>query len=99
MIDLSQIVGFDWDDGNARKSLDKHGVTAREAESVFSNEPLMVVLDEAHSQAERRFQALGRTDDQRRLHVTFTLRKGDTLIRIVSSRDMSRKERKLYEEA
>lgn len=43
MIDLDQIAGFDWDDGNHRKSADKHDVSQAETESVFFNDPLIVV--------------------------------------------------------
>ena len=41
MIDLEQIAGFDWDDGNSRKSADKHDVSQAEAESIFFNDPLL----------------------------------------------------------
>ncbi len=95
MIDLSSIEGFDWDDGNARKSLDKHGVSQSEAEQVFTSEPLLA-QDVGHSEAEARFNALGETADGRLLHVTFTLRQNDRKIRVVSARDMSRKERVIY---
>jgi uncharacterized protein len=98
MIDLSQIAGFQWDEGNGRKSLDKHGVTPGEAEQVFVNEPLIVVNDARHSSSEIRFHALGKTHDGRLLHVTFTLRAENQLIRIISARDMNRKEHILYEQ-
>ncbi|NJL08082.1 MAG: BrnT family toxin [Bacteroidales bacterium] len=97
MPDLDQISGFDWDDGNARKSADKHDVSMAEAEQVFFNEPLLVVDDPKHSTAEPRFHALGRTDRGRRLHITFTVRAGGTRIRVISARDMSRRERTIYE--
>lgn len=97
MIDWRRITGFDWDDGNRRKSADKHAVSQGEAEQIFFNDPLLVVADTAHSQSEIRLHALGRTDDQRLLHVTFTMRGGDTLIRVISARDMSRKEREIYD--
>ena len=87
---------FDWDAGNARKSVEKHAVGQAEAESVFFNEPLIVAIDNRHSNVERRFNALGRTTQNRLLHITFTLRQHDTLIRIISARDMNRKERALY---
>jgi uncharacterized DUF497 family protein len=96
MIDLARIEGFEWDAGNARKSEDKHGVSQAEAEQVFANEPLMVKEDAAHSQDEQRWQALGRTHLGRRLHVTFTLRDGGSQIRVISARDMNRKERAIY---
>jgi uncharacterized protein len=96
MFDWAAIEGFDWDDGNVRKNLNKHGVTQAEAEQVFAGEPL-VAEDFKHSQAEIRYQALGKTADARRLHVTFTLRNDGKKIRIISARDMNRKEREIYE--
>jgi len=99
MIGLDQIAGFDWDDGNSRKSADKHGVGQAEAESVFFNDPLIVVEDARHSDRERRFNALGKTASERLLHITFTLRQNGTLIRVISARDMHRKEKKAYEQA
>lgn len=93
MLDLDRIAGFDWDEGNARKSADKHGVSQAEAEQVFQSEPLVVAEDAD----EARFRALGRTSASRLLHVTFTLRKSETLIRVISARDMNRKERLVYE--
>ncbi len=98
MLDFNQIIGFQWDSGNTRKSADKHGVQQAEAEQVFFNGPLLVVEDVDHSRAEPRLHALGLTDAGRRLHVTFTLREQDTRIRIISARDMSRKERGRYEQ-
>jgi uncharacterized protein len=99
MIDLEQIVGFDWDGGNSRKSADKHDVSQAEAESIFFNDPLIVVEDPRHSDKEHRFNALGKTGQNRLLHVTFTLRQNGTMIRVISARDMHRKERRLYEQA
>lgn len=98
MIDLNQITGFNWDDGNARKN-DKHGVSMAEAEQVFFNAPLLLLEDGAHSQQELRLHALGKTDAGRTLHITFTLRQTDSLIRVISARDMHRKERAIYEQA
>lgn len=98
MIDLTQITGFEWDDGNARKNVEKHGVSQFEAEQVFFNQPLLVLPDDRHSQNEPRYHALGKTEDFRLLHITFTLRLKDTLIRVISARDMHRKERVTYEQ-
>ena len=96
MLDCSRITGFDRDAGNSRKSVEKHDVGQSEAEQVFFNDPLLVVADLCHSGAEVRLHALGRTDDGRHLHVTFTLRGEGQLLRVISARDMSRKERILY---
>ena len=97
MIDWARVVGFDWDAGNERKSADKHGVSQGEAEQAFFHRPLLVLRDERHSAAEVRFHALGRTSNERRLHITFTLRKDGALIRVISARDMSVKERAAYD--
>lgn len=98
MIDWEKITGFDWDNGNTRKN-DKHGVSMAESEQVFFNAPLLVLGDSEHSLLELRFHALGKTDDGRRLHITFTLRYTNEKIRVISARNMHRKERANYEKA
>ncbi len=70
-----------------------------EAEQVFFNTPLLFLEDTAHSEEEVRIHALGKTDEERALHITFTLRKAGTLIRVISARDMHRKERTIYDQA
>lgn len=97
MIEIHKISGFDWDEGNARKSREKHHVSQAESEQVFFNEPLLLLLDEKHASKEVRYHAYGKTDDGRKLHITFTLRDEDTLIRVISARDMHRKEKLIYE--
>ena len=97
MIDLAKITGFEWDDGNARKN-DKHGVSTAEAEQAFFNNPLLLVADVKHSKRELRFHALGKSDEGRLLHITFTLRNAGASIRVISARDMHRKERTVYEQ-
>ncbi|MGA8259008.1 MAG: BrnT family toxin [Arenicellales bacterium] len=99
MIEWDRVTGFDWDEGNARKSADKHGVSQAEAERIFFDEAVLVLPDSRHSGHEARYHALGSTDEGRLLHVTFTLRAAGTLIRIISSRDMHRKEKSVYEQA
>lgn len=94
-----QVTGFDWDDGNSRKSEERHNVSQSEAEQIFFSQPLLLLEDHKHSQAENRYHALGVTDDERFLHITFTLRTSGTLIRVISARAMHRKERKTYEQS
>jgi uncharacterized DUF497 family protein len=98
MIDWTKITGFDWDEGNTRKN-EKHGVTMAEAEQLFFNAPLLVLEDSKHSDQEPRFHALGKTDDSRLLHITFTVRHNREKVRVISARDMHRKERVIYEKA
>lgn len=74
-------------------------MSTAEAEQVFFNVPLLLLEDSVHSQDEPRIHALGKTDDGRALHITFTLRQSDQLIRVISARDMHRKERAIYEQA
>lgn len=98
MINFQNLTGFDWDHGNNRKSADKHHVSQTEAESIFFNDPLVVVEDSKHGTAEQPLNVLGITNQNRLLHVTFTLRQNGTLIRVISARDMNRKERAIYEQ-
>jgi uncharacterized DUF497 family protein len=99
MIDFHRIVGFQWDAGNAIKSQVKHGVTQAEAEEIFFNQPLLVSVDDKHSDKENRYLALGITSPGTLLSVVFTLRKNVTLVRVVSARPMSKRERAFYEKA
>jgi len=91
---LNRCVGFDWDDANAQKNWDRHRVTPEEAEDVFFNEPLVVRGDFRHPQDEKRYYALGQTGRGRPLFVAFTIRRD--LIRVISVRDMNRKEQDFY---
>lgn len=93
--ELARCTGFDWDEGNLTKNWERHRVTAAECEQVFFNEPLVAALDEQHSAKEARFYVLGQTDAGRRLFVVFTTR--GELIRVISARDMNRREREEYE--
>src|SRR6202043_255864 len=97
MLDFGQL-GFDWDDGNSRKSLDKHGIAQQEVEQVFVDPRVLVLVDEKHSGEEQRFHAYGVTPLGRWLQASFTLRRNQTLIRVISSRNMSRRERVRYEQ-
>ncbi len=83
MIKLNKITGFDWDDVNTQKSEEKHNVNPPEVEQVFFNDPLLLLHDVKHSTHEARYHAYGKTDDGRKLHIAFTLRADDTLIRVL----------------
>jgi hypothetical protein len=93
--ELHECTGFEWDQHNSRKIWAKHRVTPWECEQIFFNPPLIVLEDAKHSQQELRMYALGHTDLGRRLYVVFTLR--GKLIRVITARDMSKKERKVYD--
>ena len=94
---LSQCDGFEWDDGNINKNWLKHNVSPAECDQMFFNRPLIIQDDIEHSELENRFYALGRTDSKRTLFIAFTVR--NKLIRVISARDMSRKEREVYSNA
>ena len=93
---LSNLKGFDWDEGNVTKNWEKHGVTHIECEEVFFNDPMVVIKDEPHSITESRYYVLGKTNSQRLLFLVITTR--GSKIRVISARDMNKKERKIYEQ-
>jgi uncharacterized DUF497 family protein len=92
---VAKCTGFEWDNYNADKIWLKHRVSPSECEQVFFNLPLIVADDVRHSEQENRFFALGRTDTGRFLFVAFTVR--DDKIRVISAREMNRKERRVYQ--
>jgi len=92
---LFSCISFDWDDANSRKNWNKHQVTPSECEQIYFNKPLILKNDIDHSGYETRFYALGKTDESRKLFIAFTVR--NDKIRVISARDMSRKEREVYE--
>ena len=94
---LSACTGFEWDEANADKNWIQHQVTPGECEEAFFNDPLLVVPDVGHSKREPRFLALGQTDAVQRLFLAFTIRQ--QLVRVITARDMSRRERKEYAHA
>ncbi len=94
MDDLSRCEDFQWDEGNQEKNWVRHGVTRAECEQVFFNLPLVVSGDATHSQGESRYHALGITDARRALFIVFTIR--SALVRVISARDISRREREVY---
>jgi uncharacterized protein len=92
-----QANGFDWDKSNRAKCR-KHGLSTSVIESLFTR-PLAILPDAAHSERERRFRAIGRTDKGRGVFIVFTLRReGDELlIPPISARYMHNKEIDSYE--
>ena len=89
---FSSCEGFDWDEGNVDKNWQEHGVAFWECEEAFFNEPLVVQTDTSHSLREERYYALGQANSGRKLFVVFTFR--NNLIRVISAREMTRKEKK-----
>ncbi|MEK7458351.1 MAG: BrnT family toxin [Patescibacteria group bacterium] len=100
VVDLKEILdlcdGFEWDGGNSTKNWLKHKVSWNEIEDVFFNKPLLLKSDKKHSQIETRYWALGKTNANRGLFMSFTLR--GRKIRIISARDQNKKERNVYEQ-
>jgi uncharacterized protein len=96
MLNLSQIIGFNWDKGNIDKNWIKHKIKAEECEQAFFNKPLIIFPDPKHSQKEKRLYVLGQTTDNKLLFISFTIRKNE--IRIISARKMNKKEQKIYEQ-
>jgi uncharacterized protein len=93
---IPEPIEFSWDKGNVEKNDIKHGVSNHECEEAFLTYPSVVLPDSKHSTSEVRFLLLGTTGFKRKVSIFFTLR--GNKVRVISARDMSKKERKLYEE-
>ena len=92
---LEKPIQFKWDKGNRNKNLVKHGVTDGECEEVFFDSDKKILEDIHHSNKESRYILIGQTKLQRPLFIVFTIRKNN--IRVISARDLNKKEKKLYE--
>ncbi len=92
--EILNCTGFQWDDGNSEKNWISHQVAKSECEQLFFNQPLVIGNDEKHSKIEKRYYVLGQTDSDRLLYIVCTVRQN--LIRVISARDMSKKEREVY---
>lgn len=89
--------GFEWDKGNKDKNLKKHAVTDQECEEAFFDPAKRILKDALHSGNEPRYILIGQTKRQRFLFIVFTIRKDR--IRVISARDLNKKERTLYEKS
>ena len=97
MDELRRCTGFQWDDGNSEKNWIAHRVTRAECEQVFFGRPIVIARTGGQQQNESRYYALGRTEMRRWLFIVFTVRDDD--VRVISARDMSRRERRAYQSA
>jgi uncharacterized protein len=88
---------FEWDPDKAESNQEKHGISFEEAMTVFRDPLARLVDDPAHSQEEERFVLFGRSDAGRLLAVMHT--EGGEVLRIISAREMTTKERKQYAES
>jgi uncharacterized protein len=86
---------FDWDTSKASANLKKHGVSFEEAKTVFENPFSVIFDDEIHSVDELREIIIGHSQRNRLLLISFTER--SSIIRIISARPVTRKEREDYE--
>lgn len=87
---------FEWDDNKASVNLTKHGVGFDEAETVFADPLAGIAPDPDHAEREHREIIVGLSAAGRFLLVSFTER--NAAIRIITARELTRSERRLYEE-
>lgn len=87
-------LAFEWDKGNSGKNFGKHRVTDRECEEVFFDGEKKILKHVLHAGSEPRYLILGKTKENRLLFLVFTIRSKS--IRVISARDPSKKERKVY---
>ena len=87
---------FEWDPNKAATNLETHGVSFEEATTVFGDPLSTTFFDPDHSESEYRFLTFGESEGGRKLVVVHTDR--DDSVRIISARELSRKERRQYDE-
>ncbi len=95
-IEFSDPIAFEWDKGNREKNRIKHGVTIEECEEAFQDDDIFIQPDKLHAGAEERYILIGRTKKLRHLFIVFTQR--NNCMRVISARNMHKKEAIFYEE-
>ncbi len=90
------MIGFEWDTPKAILNKRKHGVSFEEAQSVFYDDFAIQFFDDEHSELEDRFLILGRSNQSRILLICHCEKESGNLIRIISARKATVKERMLY---
>lgn len=86
---------FEWDEGKASQNVEKHGIAFENAATVFGDPLSLTIDDPLHSQEERRFVTIGESVGREVLVVVHAERK--SVIRIISARPATRRERRDYE--
>lgn len=94
MVVIKEPVEFNWDKWNIGKNKKKHGVGEQESEETFFDNKRVIYKDKFHSEKEDRFILIGQTKGKRLLYIAFTIR--DEKVRIISARDINKKEVKFY---
>ena len=95
LLNLPKPLSFEWDKWNEEKIFKKHKITTRECEQAFMAERIFIQPDLMHSELENRFTLVSLTKSSRPIFIAFTIRNNS--IRIISARNMHKKEFKIYE--
>lgn len=96
MEEFLKMMEFEWDTWNQEKNWITHGISVSECEEVFFNNPFLIFPDHKHSNTEERYYVLGKTNQGRFIFLVFTKRAQK--IRVISARDMNKKEKNYYYE-
>lgn len=92
------MIRFEWDEAKNKKNRQKHGIWFEEAQSVFDDPFARVFYDFSHSDDEDRYLIIGMSTASRILILVHGFRNHDSVVRIISARKATRKEREVYEE-
>jgi uncharacterized DUF497 family protein len=90
------LVKFEWDPSKAAANLRKHQVSFEEAQSVFYDDHAVQFFDEEHASEEDRFLMLGMSSQAQLLLVCHCEREAGQVIRIISARKATKRERTFY---
>jgi len=89
-------VQFEWDDNKNELNIKKHGIDFKDAKDIF-HYPLLTMEDTKHNYGEQRWIALGWIKSL--LGVVIYIEHDEDIIRIISARKATSKERIYYEQS
>lgn len=91
-------INFEWDENKNQINKKKHGLSFETAQEVFYDEFAVVFDDPDHSIGEERFLIIGMTESSKICIVSHCYRDSDNVIRIISAREATKREKKIYQE-
>ena len=89
---------FAWDENKNEINKKKHGISFETAQEVFHDDNAILFDDPDHSIGEERFLIIGMTKSLKVCIVSHCYRDSDNIIRLISAREATKHERKVYEE-
>ena len=91
-----EVINFEWDENKNEINKRKHGLSFEAAQEVFYDEDAVLFDDPDHSVGEERFLIIGMIQSSKICIVSHCYRDSGNIIRLISAREATKNEKKIY---